>query len=60
MADRVTLSIGGNMQFEWWQWLVGAVAMALLELAVPAFVLIWFALGALLVALVILILPSLR
>jgi membrane protein implicated in regulation of membrane protease activity len=47
------------MQFEWWQWLVGAVAMALLELAVPAFVLIWFALGALLVALMILVLPLL-
>lgn len=47
------------MQFEWWQWLVGAVAMALLELAVPAFVLIWFALGALLVALAMLVLPSL-
>lgn len=47
------------MQFEWWQWVVGAVAMALLELAVPAFVLIWFALGALLVALVLLAFPAL-
>ncbi len=47
------------MQFEWWHWVVGAVAMALLELAIPAFVLIWFSLGALLVALVLFVFPSL-
>jgi hypothetical protein len=47
------------MQLEWWQWVVGAVTMALLELAVPAFVLIWFALGALLVGLILLVFPSL-
>ena len=46
------------MQLEWWQWLVGAVGMAMLELAIPAFVLIWFALGALLVALVLLAAPA--
>ena len=45
------------MQLEWWQWVVGAVGMAMLELAIPAFVLIWFALGALLVALALLIFP---
>ena len=45
------------MQLEWWQWVVGAVGMAMLELAIPAFVLIWFALGALLVALVLLVFP---
>ncbi len=45
------------MQIEWWQWVVGAVGMAMLELAIPAFVLIWFALGALLVALVLLVFP---
>lgn len=38
------------MQPEWWHWVVIAVILALLELAIPAFVLIWFALGALLVA----------
>lgn len=48
------------MQFEWWHWVVGAVAMALLELAIPAFVLIWFALGALLVALALLAFPLLE
>lgn len=46
------------MHFEWWQWIVVAVALAMLELAVPAFVLIWFALGALLVSLVTLVLPT--
>jgi membrane protein implicated in regulation of membrane protease activity len=45
------------MQLEAWQWIVGAVVMAMLELAIPAFVLIWFALGALLVALVLLVFP---
>lgn len=45
------------MQPEWWHWVVVAVMLALLELAIPAFVLIWFALGALLVALVMLLLP---
>ena len=47
------------MQLEWWQWVVGAVALSMLELAIPAFVLIWFALGALLVALVLFVMPSL-
>lgn len=47
------------MQFEWWHWVVGAVAMALLELAIPAFVLIWFALGALLVGLLLFVSPVL-
>jgi inner membrane protein len=43
------------MHLEWWQWVVGAVSMAMLELVVPAFVLIWFALGSLLVAFVLLV-----
>jgi inner membrane protein len=46
------------MVLEWWHWLVAAVALAIVELAIPAFVLIWFALGALLVALVTLVLPA--
>lgn len=40
------------MQPEWWHWAVGGIALILAELAVPAFVLVWFGLGALLVALV--------
>lgn len=41
------------MQAEWWHWAVAGVALILAELAVPAFVLIWFGLGGLLVALVL-------
>jgi inner membrane protein len=41
------------MQFEWWHWAVAGIALILAELAVPAFVLIWFGLGALVVALVV-------
>lgn len=48
------------MHIEWWHWVIGAVILALLELAVPAFVLIWFALGALLVALGALLIPVLN
>jgi len=40
------------MQPEWWQWAVAGIALILAELAVPAFVLVWFGLGALAVALV--------
>jgi membrane protein implicated in regulation of membrane protease activity len=41
------------MQLEWWHWAVTGIVLILAELAVPAFVLIWFGLGALLVALVV-------
>ena len=41
------------MSIEWWHWAVAGVALILAELAVPAFVLIWFGLGALLVSLVV-------
>jgi inner membrane protein len=47
------------MEFEWWQWAVAGLVLVLAELAVPAFVLIWFGLGALVVALVVAILPQL-
>ena len=39
------------MQFEWWHWAVAGIALILAELAIPAFVLLWFGLGALVVAL---------
>ena len=45
------------MQPEWWHWVVVAVLLALLELAIPAFVLIWFGLGALVVAIAMVLLP---
>lgn len=39
------------MQYEWWHWAVAGIVLILAELAIPAFVLVWFGLGALLVAL---------
>jgi len=35
---------------EWWYWVVGGIVLILLELAIPSFFVIWFGLGALLVA----------
>lgn len=46
------------MQFEWWHWAVAGIALILAELAVPAFVLVWFGLGALLVALFVALAPD--
>ncbi len=46
------------MEIEWWQWAVAGIILVLAELAVPAFVLLWFGLGALIVALVVAILPQ--
>lgn len=42
------------MNLEWWHWAVGGIVLILLELAIPAFFVIWFGLGALLVALILL------
>lgn len=39
------------MELAWWHWAVGGIVLILAELAVPSFVLIWFGLGALVVAL---------
>ena len=43
------------MTIEWWYWAVGGILLILLELAIPAFFVIWFGLGALLVAGVLLV-----
>lgn len=43
------------MNLEWWHWAVGGIALILLELAIPAFFVIWFGLGALLVAAIVLL-----
>jgi len=43
----------------WWHWVVGGIALMLLELAVPAFFVIWFGLGALLVGLMLAVAPGL-
>lgn len=47
------------MQPEWWMWIVGGIALMLAELAIPAFFVIWFGLGALLVGLLLLVAPEL-
>jgi membrane protein implicated in regulation of membrane protease activity len=47
------------MSLEWWHWMVGGVLLVLLELAIPAFFVIWFGLGALVVGLVLLVAPGL-
>jgi len=47
------------MQPEWWHWIVGGMLLTLVELAIPAFYIIWFGLGALLVGVVMLLAPGL-
>ena len=47
------------MTLEWWHWEIAGLALVLLELAVPAFFVIWFGLGAMLVGLVLLLAPGL-
>lgn len=46
------------MQFEWWHWAVGGILLVIAELGMPGFVLIWFGLGALLVAALLAALPE--
>ena len=43
----------------WWHWVVLGIALMLLELAVPAFFVIWFGAGAIIVGLVLLAVPAL-
>ena len=45
------------MQPEWWHWAIAGIVLILSELAVPAFVLVWFGLGAILVGIIMLLLP---
>lgn len=47
------------MSFLWWHWMVLGITLMLLELAVPAFFLIWFGVGALLVGVALLAVPGL-
>lgn len=46
------------MHPEWWHWAVVGIVLVLAELAVPAFVLVWFGLGAVLVAAIVFVLPG--
>ena len=45
------------MDLEWWQWIILGLALVLAELAIPAFFVIWFGLGAVLVGLTLVVLP---
>jgi membrane protein implicated in regulation of membrane protease activity len=46
------------MHFEWWHWMVLGVVLVLLELAIPAFFVVWFGLGALVVGLALAVAPG--
>lgn len=48
------------MDMQWWIWLVFGVALILLELLLPTFFILWFGIGAVLVALTALVVPSLH
>ncbi len=45
--------------FEWWHWIVLGLCLSIAELAVPAFFIIWFGIGAIGVGLLLLISPDL-
>lgn len=47
------------MNLEWWHWAVLGIALVLAELIIPAFFVIWFGLGGLLVALALFLVPTL-
>jgi hypothetical protein len=42
------------MTFEWWYWIVAGLIIAMLELLVPTFFLIWFGAGAIIVGVLML------
>ena len=44
--------------FEWWHWIVLGLCLSIAELAVPAFFIIWFGIGAIGVGLLLLIFPA--
>lgn len=47
------------MKIEWWYWLLAGFVLIGLELVIPSFTIIWFGLGALLVGILVVIMPSL-
>ncbi|MBK7900368.1 MAG: NfeD family protein [Azonexus sp.] len=46
------------MGFEWWVWIVGGISLALVELLLASFFILWFGMGALLVGLITLAWPE--
>ncbi len=47
------------MMIEWWHWVVLGLCLSIAELVVPAFFIIWFGIGALLIGLLLLVAPDL-
>ena len=47
------------MKIEWWYWVLAGFILIGLELVIPSFTIIWFGLGALLVGILVVLLPSL-
>jgi membrane protein implicated in regulation of membrane protease activity len=47
------------MILEWWHWMILGLCLAMAELAVPAFFIVWFGIGAVGVAIVLLLAPDL-
>ncbi len=47
------------MHPEWWHWFVVGIVLTLAELVIPAFFVIWFGLGALLVGAILFLAPAL-
>jgi len=47
-----------DMELAWWHWMVVGLGLGLLELVVPAFFVIWFGLGAMLVGVALLVVPD--
>lgn len=52
------MELFNGLEAHWWHWIVAGIALILAELALPAFVLIWFGLGALCVGLLMLPWPA--
>ena len=46
------------MTILWWQWIVGGIALIMLELAMPSFFVLWFGLGAIIVGLLLFVAPG--
>jgi len=44
--------------FEWWHWIILGLCLAMGELVIPAFFIIWFGIGALGVGLILLLAPN--
>jgi membrane protein implicated in regulation of membrane protease activity len=47
------------MMIEWWHWVVLGMCLSIAELAIPAFFIIWFGIGAIVIGLLLLVAPDL-